>query len=70
MRPPVSELTAYNTDQVVVNVRNGTLLLFPAWLPHSVDVNRSGRQRISISFNVMFGAFAETMSRPLWGSNV
>ena len=69
IRPPVSELTAYNTDQVVVNVRNGTLLLFPAWLPHSVDANRSDRKRISISFNVMFGAFAETMSRPLWGSN-
>ena len=69
IRPPVTELTAYNTDQVVVTVGNGTLLLFPAWLPHSVDVNRSGRQRISISFNVMFEAFAETMSRPLWGSN-
>jgi uncharacterized protein (TIGR02466 family) len=69
MRPPVTELTAYNTDQVVVNVRNGTLLLFPAWLPHSVDVNRSDRERISISFNIMFGAFAETMSRPLWGRN-
>jgi uncharacterized protein (TIGR02466 family) len=68
MRPPVTELTAYNTDQVVVNVRNGTLLLFPAWLPHSVDANRSDRKRISISFNVMFEAFAETMSRPLWGS--
>jgi uncharacterized protein (TIGR02466 family) len=69
MRPPVTELTVYNTDQVVVNVQKGTLLLFPAWLPHSVDANRSDRQRISISFNVMFGAFAETMSRPLWGSN-
>ena len=69
IRPPVTELTAYNTDQVVVNVQNGTLLLFPAWLPHSVDANRSDGKRISISFNVMFGAFAETMSRPLWGSN-
>jgi uncharacterized protein (TIGR02466 family) len=69
IRPPVTGLTVYNTDQVVVNVQNGTLLLFPAWLPHSVDANRSDRKRISISFNVMFGAFAETMSRPLWGSN-
>ena len=69
IRPPVTELTAYNTDQVVVNVRKGTLLLFPAWLPHSVDANRSDKNRISISFNVMFGGFAETMSRPLWGSN-
>jgi hypothetical protein len=69
IRPPVTELTAYNTDQVVVTVGNGTLLLFPAWLPHSVDANHSDRKRISISFNVMFGAFTETMSRPLWGRN-
>jgi len=67
IRPPVTELTAYNTDQVVVTVEVGTLLLFPAWLPHSVDANRSERTRISISFNVMFTEFAETVSRPLWG---
>jgi uncharacterized protein (TIGR02466 family) len=69
MRPPVAELTAYNTDLVVVNVRDGALLLFPAWLPHSVDANCSDRNRVSISFNVMFGAFAETMSKPLWGTS-
>jgi hypothetical protein len=58
IRPPVTELTAYNTDQVVVAVGVGTLLVFPAWLPHSVDANRSERARISISFNAMFTAFA------------
>jgi hypothetical protein len=31
-------------------------------LPHSVDANRSERVRISISFNAMFAAFAETMA--------
>lgn len=67
IRPPVTELTAYNTDQVVVAVANGTLLVFPAWLPHSVDANRSGRTRISVSFNLMFASFAETMAAPLWG---
>jgi len=67
VRPPVTELTAYNTDQVVVPVEEGTMVIFPAWLVHSVDPNRSGRERISVSFNVMFGAFAETMSEPLWG---
>jgi len=29
MRPPVTELTAFNTDQVVVGVEEGTLLVFP-----------------------------------------
>jgi uncharacterized protein (TIGR02466 family) len=66
VRPPVTELTADNTDQVVVKVADGTLLVFPAWLPHSVDGNASGDERISISFNIMFSAYAETMSKPLW----
>jgi len=66
IRPPVTELTADNTDQVVVNVRDGTLLLFPAWLVHSVDANRSAEQRISVSFNMMFRTYAEIMSKPMW----
>ena len=66
IRPPVTDLTAENTDQVVVKVKNGDLLVFPSWLPHSVDPNGSGKPRISISFNVMFSSFAERMSKPLW----
>jgi uncharacterized protein (TIGR02466 family) len=67
VRPPVTELTGYNTDQVVVQVEEGTLVIFPAWLAHSVDPNRSDRLRISVSFNAMFSSYAETMSQPLWG---
>lgn len=66
IRPPVVELTAENTDQVVVKVRNGTLLLFPAYLHHSVDPNRSEHERVSLSFNVMFSSFTENLSKPLW----
>lgn len=66
LRPPVRQLTAENTDQVVVRVEEGTLLVFPAWLQHSVDANRSTRERISISFNFMFSSYTESMSRPLW----
>ncbi|MEE8548059.1 MAG: 2OG-Fe(II) oxygenase family protein [Alphaproteobacteria bacterium] len=66
IRPPVTDLTAENTDQVVVKVKNGDLLVFPSWLPHSVDPNSSGKPRISISFNIMFSSFAERMSKPLW----
>ena len=32
IRPPVTELTRDNTDQVVVTVSDGTLLLFPSYL--------------------------------------
>lgn len=66
IRPPVTELTAENTDQAVVKVKAGTLLMFPAYLQHSVDANAGKEERVSISFNVMFSAFTENLSRPLW----
>ena len=66
IRPPATELTAENADQVVVTVKDGTLLLFPAWLQHSVDANRSDRERTSVSFNIMFTSYTERMSKPLW----
>ena len=66
IRPPVVELTSDNTDQVVVKVRNGTLLMFPSFLEHSVDANMSVEERVSISFNVMFSSFTQQLSKPLW----
>ena len=66
IRPPVTQLTAQNTDQVVVRVREGTLLLFPSYLEHSVDANGSADERVSISFNLMFSSFAQQLSKPLW----
>ena len=66
IRPPVTELTAENSDQITVTVKNGTLLVFPAWLPHSVDANKSGRARTNISSNIMFSSYAEDLSKPLW----
>jgi len=51
----------------VMQVRNGTLLVFPSYLHHSVDANASGKTRVSLSFNLMFSAFASALSRPLWG---
>ena len=66
MRPPVVELTAENTDQVVIRVRSGTLLIFPSWLEHSVDANPSPAERITVSFNFMLSSFAEQLSQPLW----
>ena len=67
IRPPVTELTGANTDQVVVRVSNGTLLVFPSYLCHSVDANASGETRVSVSFNLMFSTFTAALSRPLWG---
>ena len=66
IRPPVVELTAENTDQVVVNVGSGTLLVFPSYLQHSVDANAGDAERVSISFNLMFSDFTRNLSKPLW----
>jgi uncharacterized protein (TIGR02466 family) len=66
IRPPVIELTADNTDQVVVRVKDGTMLVFPAYLQHSVDASASDEERISISFNIMFSSFTEHLAKPLW----
>ena len=60
------ELTAENTDQVVVRVKDGTMLVFPSYLQHSVDASASEEERISVSFNVMFSSFTENLSKPLW----
>jgi uncharacterized protein (TIGR02466 family) len=69
IRPPVTRLTGENADQAVVPVQDGTLLMFPAWLAHSVDANASDKPRISASCNIMFEHYAEIMSRPLWTSS-
>jgi len=66
IRPPVTELTSANTDQVVVKVATGMLLLFPSFLDHSVDANQGTQERVSISFNLMFPSFTERLSQPLW----
>jgi uncharacterized protein (TIGR02466 family) len=66
IRPPVTALTADNTDEVVITVTEGTLLIFPAFLPHSVDAHEGAELRISLSFNLMFEAYAETMGKPSW----
>jgi ectoine hydroxylase-related dioxygenase (phytanoyl-CoA dioxygenase family) len=55
-----------NTDQVAVRVQPGTLLLFRAYLEHSVAANSGEGERISVSFNVMLSSFAEQLAKPLW----
>lgn len=66
MMPPVTELTPYNGNIVTFEVKPGRLLVFPAWLGHSVPSNRSQHNRISMSFNLMFRNYAEELSQPLW----
>ena len=41
----------YTNESLVA--KEGQLLIFPAHLPHRVDINRSKNTRISISFNII-----------------
>jgi uncharacterized protein (TIGR02466 family) len=66
MRPAATQPTEYNTEVAMVRVNTGSLILFPAWLQHAVDANRSSQPRLSVSFNLMFPAFTEEMARPGW----
>lgn len=64
--PPVKEWSRFTCTKVMVDAKEGRIVLFPSWLKHSVPINRTHEKRISISFNIMFRNFTETMSKPLW----
>ncbi len=55
-----------NSRYITLNVKDGMLLVFPDGLVHSVEPNQSDKERISISFNIMFSSYTETMSAPKW----
>ena len=52
-RPQAKAETAYTGNEVVMDAKEGRLIIFPAWLSHGVPVNRSNRDRISVSFYIM-----------------
>ena len=58
-----TRLTANGAD---AESKEGRMLIFPAWLKHSVPANDGKEERVSISFNLMFTNFAETLAAPMW----
>ena len=58
------------SQQMTLDVRPGSLIMFPSWLYHSVDENRGREERISIAFNVMFTPYVADMSPPNWAGNL
>lgn len=44
----------YNTNFHTVECKEGQLILFPSWLEHSTEVNKSDR-RVVVSFNSEYG---------------
>ncbi|NKB20968.1 MAG: hypothetical protein GKS01_10755 [Alphaproteobacteria bacterium] len=68
--PRVHQSTGENSGHTIMNVEPGVLLLFPAWLVHSVKPNPSDQLRISVSFNLMFSGFTERVSPVQWEGTV
>ncbi|MFQ5972448.1 MAG: 2OG-Fe(II) oxygenase family protein [Alphaproteobacteria bacterium] len=61
---------AYNADKVILDAVAGRLIIFPAWLSHSVPPNASNEERVSFSFNVMLVSLERDLSDPRWQGNV
>ena len=52
MEFPKKKNTIWNSNGAVVDVKEGDLILFPSWIPHSVNRNETkNRERISLAFN-------------------
>jgi len=66
LMPRTKQLNRFNGNRMTVQVKPGRIVMFPAWLSHSVPANRTSEERISIAFNAMFTDVAETMAAPLW----
>ncbi len=59
-----------NSSLARVPIAEGVLIMFPAWLPHSVEANPTPEERISLSFNIMFSDFTQTLAKPNWTPGV
>ena len=64
--PKPRQYTRMTANGADAQSQEGRMLLFPSWLKHSVPSNEGQSERISISFNLMFEEFTETMASPLW----
>ena len=70
MMPPSTCRNAYNSNVVTLDVKPGRMIFFPAWLSHSVPINRTGQDRVSIAFNLMFPNYVTDASPALWRGTV
>ena len=50
--PKSNQGTELNSNSVSIKINEGDLLIFPAYLPHSVEENKSEEDRVIVSFNI------------------
>lgn len=49
----INQKTNLNAESVKIEPSEGEIILFPSYLPHSVETNNHDDERISISFNIL-----------------
>ena len=52
VRAKAEKANELNSNSVSIKINEGDLLIFPAYLPHSVEENKSDEDRVIISFNI------------------
>lgn len=50
---PSGKPTEFTASELRMRPEEGRMYVFPGWLEHGVEVNRSDRDRVSVSFNVL-----------------
>ena len=64
---PVAERTIDNATVVEYEALPNRMMIFPAWLPHWVPINKMNGNRISISWNVMLqGKIGQDKQSSTW----
>ena len=48
----IGSFTEFSSSSTTVDAENSKLIIFPSWLEHYVEPNRSDQERISIAFNI------------------
>jgi uncharacterized protein (TIGR02466 family) len=49
----VGQKNQYTGESIKIEPEEGTIIIFPSYLPHSVEANNHDEERISISFNLI-----------------
>jgi uncharacterized protein (TIGR02466 family) len=50
---PTTRPTEFTAEEIPMPPEEGRMYVFPGWLEHGVEENRSDRDRVSIAFNVL-----------------
>ena len=51
----VEKPTQYTSESIFVNPKEGSIIIWPSYLPHAVGTNNHDEERISIAFNLYIG---------------